>query len=453
MKVIDPTKDEVVREIRPHGTEEVERRLARAHAAFQEGRRDSFGERAVRMRRAAEILRERKDELARLMAQEMGKPVREGRSEAEKCAWVCEYYADHAERFLTDEPIDTDARKSFVAFEPLGLVLAIMPWNFPFWQVFRFAAPALMAGNAAVLKHAPNVPGCAAAIEEVLAEAGLREGLFTSLLVDVDAVERIIGDPRVMAVTLTGSTRAGRAVASQAGHALKKTVLELGGSDPSLILADAELEAAAEACAKSRLLNSGQSCIAAKRFVVVESVRERFVELLVRNMRAARVGDPLDEETDIGPMARMDLRDTLHEQVTRSVEQGAQCLLGGEIPDRPGAWYPPTVLTGVRPGMPAFDEELFGPVAAVVTAEDEEQAILLANRSDYGLGASVYTKDTARGEEIAARRLQAGACFVNGLVRSDPRVPFGGIKQSGYGRELGAFGIREFVNIKTVWVD
>jgi succinate-semialdehyde dehydrogenase/glutarate-semialdehyde dehydrogenase len=386
------------------------------------------------------------------MAEEMGKPVRDGRAEAEKCACVCEYFAEHAELFLADEPVETDASASFVAFRPLGVVLAVMPWNFPFWQVFRFAAPGLMAGNAGLLKHASNVPGCALAIEEVFREAGFPKGLFRALLVGSERVEELIEHPLVRAVTLTGSGPAGRAVAGAAGRNLKKTVLELGGSDPYVILADADLEAAVETCVKSRLINSGQSCIAAKRFVVVEPVREAFERGFVERMARAIIGDPMDEATDVGPQARTDLRDDLQRQVEETIALGARLLLGGQVPDREGAWYPPTVLTDVKPGSPGYEEELFGPVASIIPVADEAEAIQVANDTSFGLGAAVFTRDLERGRRIAAEELEAGACFVNGLVRSDPRLPFGGIKESGYGRELSAFGIREFVNVKSVWV-
>jgi succinate-semialdehyde dehydrogenase/glutarate-semialdehyde dehydrogenase len=420
--------------------------------AWRSWRRTSFEERAAPMRRAAEILRKNAEEYARLMALEMGKPVTGGRAEAEKCAWVCDYYAECAERFLRDEPVSTDASRSYVAFRPVGPVLAVMPWNYPFWQVFRFAAPALMAGNAGLLKHASNVPGCALAIEEVFREAGFPEELFRTLLIETGQTRNVIRSRRVAAVTLTGSTGAGRAIGKQAGDRLKKSVLELGGSDPYIVLEDADVAQAAETCVASRLINAGQSCIAAKRFIVVDAVREEFEARFVEGMRAARTGDPMREDTQVGPLARMDLRDDLHDQVRRSVEKGARLVLGGEIPEGPGAYYPPTVLADVEKGMAAYDEELFGPVAALIPVKDEKAAIRVANDSVFGLGAAVFTRDTERGERIARDDLEAGACFVNAFVKSDPRLPFGGVKESGYGRELSHYGIREFVNVKAVYV-
>ena len=452
MRAINPATGALIAEYDDLDPVAAQAGLQAAAAAQRSWRRTSFSERSAVLYRAAAVLRERADEYAVLMANEMGKPVTEGRGEIEKCAWVCEYYAEHAARFLADEPAETDAARSFVAFEPIGVVLAVMPWNFPFWQVFRFAAPALMAGNAAVLKHASNVPGCALAIEDVFAAAGLPPGLFTTLLVGSAAVADLIDAPEVAAVTLTGSTPAGRAVAARAGAALKKTVLELGGSDPYVILADADLDPAVAACTASRLINGGQSCIAAKRFIVVPEIREEFESRLVAAMQQAVMGDPLDPATTLGPMARVELRDELHDQVERSVAAGARLLDGGVVPPGPGAFYPPTVLADVTPGMAAYAEETFGPVAAVIPATDEADAIRIANDSSFGLGAAVFTADIARGEEIAARHLEAGACFVNAFVRSDPRLPFGGIKESGYGRELSSFGIREFVNIKSVYV-
>lgn len=401
---------------------------------------------------AAAVLQSRKERLAELMAVEMGKPVREGRAEIEKCVWVCRYYAERAGEFLAPQEVETDASRSLVSFEPLGCVLAVMPWNFPFWQVFRFIAPHLTAGNVGLLKHASNVPGCALAIEEVLREAGYPAGVFQTLLIGSSRVADLIADPRVHAVTLTGSTPAGRAVASTAGQHLKKTVLELGGSDPYVVLSDADIELAVEECVTSRLINGGQSCIAAKRFIVTPENLKEFERRVVSTMGARRLGDPLDEATDVGPMARVDLRDELHEQVEASVRAGARLLLGGERPEGVGAFYPVTVLTDVGPGMPAYDEELFGPVAAILPAADDEDAMRIANDSSFGLGAAVFTRDATKGERIATHDLAAGSCFVNAFVRSDPRLPFGGIGESGYGRELGSFGLYEFVNIKTIYV-
>lgn len=451
LTTVNPTNGERVHEYDEHDDATVRQILAQVTHAAGVWRQTTFDERSARLGRVAELLAERRDTLARLMAVEMGKPLAQGAAEVDKCAWVCRYYAESAQRFLAPEDIATDARHSFVAFQPLGVVLAVMPWNFPLWQVFRFAAPALMAGNGALLKHASNVTGCALAIEDVLRAAGLPEGLFRALLVGSSRVAAVIDSTHVQAVTLTGSTHAGRAVAEAAGRALKKSVLELGGSDPYLILEDADLEDAAEACALSRLINGGQSCIAAKRFVVVASVLTRFEELLVERMRARRMGDPLTQDVDVGPQARVDLRDQLHQQVERSVASGARLLLGGRIPAGPGAFYPPTVLSDVMPGMPACDEETFGPVAAVISARDEADAVRRANHSRFGLGSAVFTQDLERGERVA-RQLDVGCCFVNTFVRSDPRLPFGGIKESGYGRELGIFGIREFVNVKTIYV-
>jgi succinate-semialdehyde dehydrogenase / glutarate-semialdehyde dehydrogenase len=423
-----------------------------AHEAFLDWRTTRFEERYGHLRRAAGLLKDRAGEYARLMALEMGKPVRDGIAEIEKCAVACAYFADNAARFLADETVDTGDRKSFVAFRPLGVILAVMPWNFPFWQVIRFAAPALMAGNAAVLKHSANVPGCALALERLFRDAGLPQHLFRTLIINSSQVAAVISHPRVKAVTLTGSGPAGRQVAAKAGSELKKTVLELGGSDAYLVLADADLEFAAQACAKGRLVNSGQSCIAAKRFIVVETVRRRFEELLVSEMQKAVMGDPLDERTTLGPLARHDLRDGLHAQVEKSIAQGARLLCGGRLPDGPGAFYPATVLSGVRRGMPAYDEEMFGPVAVVIAAKDTDDAVRIANDSVFGLGGGVFTHDLGLGEKLAADGIEAGSVFVNATVQSDPRLPFGGIKESGYGRELSAFGIREFVNIKTIVV-
>jgi len=452
LKAINPVDGSIIRTYEENSAQETSDKVDAAQQAFLTWREAGFPLRVEKLRNAAQVLRSRKEEYAVLMATEMGKPIRDGRAEVEKCAWVCDYYADNAPTALQSEIIETDAARSYVSFAPLGVILAIMPWNYPFWQVFRFAAPALAAGNAAVLKHASNVPGCSLAIEDIFRTAGFPENLFQSVLISSQQVDRLVGHPFVRAVTLTGSQPAGRAVAAGAGELLKKTVLELGGSDPYIILEDADLEKAVAACAASRLLNSGQSCIAAKRFVVVESVCKRFEDLLAAQMEQRRMGNPLEEETEIGPQARAELRDDLHRQVAQSIERGARCLLGGRIPAAGGAFYPPTVLTGVRKGMPAYDEETFGPVAAIIAVKDEAEAIRTANDTSFGLGAAVFTADAARGERIAANELQAGNCFVNAFVKSDPRLPFGGIKQSGYGRELSHYGIKEFVNIKTVYV-
>ncbi len=449
---LNPATGQTIKEYPETTPSEVDEVIKRAHEAHLNWKRTPFRHRSELMTEAAAILRRRAREFGELMTLEMGKPVSGGVAEAEKCAWVCEYYAQNAQEILKDQEVEAGGSRSFVTFQPLGIILAVMPWNFPFWQVFRFAAPNLMAGNAGLLKHASNVPGCALAIEEVFREAGFPEGLFRSLLIPGSRVNRVIEDKLVRGVTLTGSTPAGKAVAAKSGEMLKKTVLELGGSDPYVILEDADLDAAATLCATARLINSGQSCIAAKRFIVVEKVREAFEERFVAAMAAAKMGDPMEEDTMVGPQAREDLRDELHDQVVRSVQAGARCVLGGEVPEGPGAFYPATVLTDVRPGMPAYTDELFGPVASVIPVADEAEALKVANDSCFGLGAAVFTKDVLRGTRIAREELEAGACFVNDFVRSDPRLPFGGVKESGYGRELSPYGILEFVNIKTVWV-
>ena len=452
MKSINPTTGELVAEYPDHTWSEVEARLENAQRAFKDWRRTPMATRADHMRRAAEGLEARKDEFARLMALEMGKPVTAGRAEVEKCAWVCRYYADEAGGMLADRAIPTERTKSYVHHEPLGTVLAVMPWNFPFWQVFRFVAPGIMAGNVGVLKHASNISGCALVIEEVMVEAGFPAGVFASLLIPSSMVAAVLEHPSVVAATLTGSDPAGRAVAATAGSLLKKTVLELGGSDPYLILADADLPAAAATCATSRLINGGQSCIAAKRFIVVDEVAEEFIELFVAEMSKVEMGDPMLETTRLGPQARRDLRDDVADQVRRTIEAGARLLLGGSVPAGPGAFYPPTVLTRVEKGMPAYHDEIFGPAAAVITVADEDEAVEVANDTQFGLGAAVFSNDVARAERLAAERIDAGCCFVNALVASDPRLPFGGVKTSGYGRELADLGIKEFVNQKTVVV-
>ena len=447
---INPATDQPIRSYEAHDAATTRKIIVATDRAFRSWRRTSFAERTTLMRAAAAVLRQRADSLAHLMTAEMGKPIKASYAEVEKCAWVCEYYADNATTMLAPEPVETSASKSFASFQPIGIVLAVMPWNFPFWQVFRFAAPALMAGNVGLLKHASNVPGCALAIEQVFVEAGFPADVFRTLLISGRDVKAVIRHRHVRAVTITGSTAAGQSVAATAGKALKKSGLELGGSDPYLILADADLPAAATACVTSRLINSGQSCIAAKRFIVVERVRAEFERLVVEAMRGFKMGDPLDETNTIGPQARTDLRDELHGQVEQCIADGARCLLGGKVPPGPGAYYPPTVLTDVKKGVLSYRDELFGPVASIIPVKNEREAIKVANDSVFGLGAAVFTRDLVRGEEIATTELDVGCCVVNDFVKSDPRLPFGGVKTSGYGRELSHYGIKEFVNIKAV---
>lgn len=427
-------------------------KLELAEKAFPDWKNAGFSFRSSLMLAAAAVLRENKNEYARLMALEMGKPLAQGIAETEKCAWVCEYYATNAESFLADEIIATEANKSYIACRPLGSVLAIMPWNFPFWQVFRFAAPALMAGNTGILKHARNTMGCAIAIEDIFRKAGFPDGVFTNLVIGSGLVENVIRNNTVKAVTLTGSTPVGMQVAAVAGSVLKKTVLELGGSDPYVVLADADIEKAAAVCAAARLVNSGQSCIAAKRFIVEKSILPEFEKLFTVEMEKAVMGNPLNNGVTVGPQARKDLQLDLHRQVGQSISKGAKLLSGGYLPEGKGYFYPPTVLTNVEKGMAVYDEETFGPVAAIIAADNEKDAVRKANDTIFGLGAAVFTQDAEKGDRIAKDELNAGCCFVNGFVRSDPRLPFGGTGQSGYGRELGQYGIKEFVNIKTICV-
>ena len=452
-KTTDPATLSAGKSYPGHGGQQAADKLARAAEAQRSWRKTEFDDRARLMRAAAGVLRQRRDEFAALMTSEMGKTVTDGGAEVDKCASACEHFAEHAARYLARQNVDLGGPRAFVAFNPLGVVLAVMPWNFPFWQVFRFAAPGLMAGNGAVLKHASNVPGCALAIESVFREAGFPDGLFATVLIKSQEVKALIEDANIAAVTLTGSVAAGRSVATIAGSQLKKCVLELGGSDAYVVLEDADVAAAAKVCAAARMVNAGQSCIAGKRFIVVRPLREAFEQALVVAMRAYSIGDPRDPATKLGPLQSVDARDQVHEQVQRSVEKGAKLLLGGAVPDQPGAWYPATVLGNVKPGQPAHDDEVFGPVAAVIEAVDEEDAIAIANASEFGLGSGVLTRDLARGERIAADMLDAGMSFVNDNVRSDPRMPFGGVKHSGFGRECADFGIREFVNVKSVLVN
>lgn len=450
LTTINPATGATIKEYEAMSPEETSAIIDATHIAFLDWRTTNFDARSTLMRQLAQVLRDRTDDLAQLMTIEMGKLRKEAVAEIEKCAWVCDYYAEHANEFLSDEEVETDAARSFVTYQPIGVVLAVMPWNFPFWQVLRFAAPALMAGNGAALKHATSVSGCALAIEEIFKDAGFPENLFRTLLIRSDQVAEVIAHQNVRAVTLTGSVGAGRAVAAKAGECLKKTVLELGGSDAYIVLEDADIGKAAEICTTSRLINAGQSCIAAKRFIVVEAVYEEFVDAFRKEMSAKKLGDPGKAESDLGPQASAALRDELHDQVTASIEKGAQCVLGGKIPGEVGAWYPPTILTGVKEGMPAYDEELFGPVASVIKAKDADEAIAIANQSKFGLGGAIFTSDIEKGRDLARSEIQSGAVAVNSFVKSDPRLPFGGIKDSGYGRELSQFGIREFVNIKAV---
>ncbi len=448
---INPATGEVIQRYDELSDAALDARLDRAAAAFARHRRSSFAARADRMHRAADLLEDRAEAWGRIMTQEMGKPIGQARAEAEKCAWVCRYYAEHAEAFLQDEVVGTDAARSYVAYQPLGPVLAVMPWNFPLWQVFRFAAPALMAGNVGLLKHAANVTGCALAIEQILREAGFDGNEFQTLLVSSKAVAGIIEDPRVKAATLTGSEGAGRAVGGQAGKQIKPSVLELGGSDPFIVLADADLDRAAEIGVQARMQNNGQSCIAAKRFIVEAPVAEAYIDRFVARAEAQAVGDPMDEATDLGPIAREDLREEIHDQVRRARDGGATLRTGGRKLDGPGFFYAPTVLADVAPGTVAFEEEIFGPVASVIVADDAAHAVELANASPFGLGGAVFTEDRAKGEQVALQ-LEVGCAFVNGMVKSDPRLPFGGVEASGYGRELSHHGLREFVNVKTVWI-
>ncbi len=449
---VNPATGETLKTFTPLTDQEIETKLALAQSTYQEYRKTTFAQRSQWLDRAADILERDAVKYAQIMTTEMGKPLQSAIAEAEKCALVCRFYAEKAPEFLADVSIASDAGHSYVAYQPLGVILAVMPWNFPFWQVFRFAAPALMAGNVGILKHASNVPQCALAIEEIITQAGFPTGVFQTLLIGAGQVKSIVEDNRVKAATLTGSEPAGAALAAAAGQQIKKVVLELGGSDPFVVLESADLSEAVATGVKARMLNNGQSCIAAKRFIVQESIADDFESQLIARFKELRIGDPMDKRTNIGPLATATIRSELDQQVKKAVEQGAKILLGGEpISDRPGNFYPPTILSDIPPEAAVAQEEFFGPVTLLFRVKDLDEAIALANNIPFGLGASAWTNDSEQRERLIAE-LEAGAVFINGMVKSDPRLPFGGIKRSGYGRELSRQGIHEFVNIKTVWV-
>ncbi|WP_434036032.1 NAD-dependent succinate-semialdehyde dehydrogenase [Formosa sp. 4Alg 33] len=449
---INPATEEKIAVYNRLTVEETQQKIEKAHQVFKEWKHTSYIKRAQLMNKLADELENNTDYYAEIATSEMGKTIGQSRKEVEKCAWVCRYYAENTKDLLQDNTVKTEAEKSYVTFQPLGVVLAVMPWNFPYYQVIRFLAPALMAGNTGVLKHASNVQGCAFAIEKAITKVGFPEGIFSNLNVASDAIKAVIEHKHIVAVTLTGSAPAGQSVASIAGKNLKKTVLELGGNDAYIVLDDADLEEATDLATLGRLQNNGQTCIAAKRIIVLDKIYDAFLKLYKEKMEAAKMGEPTNENTYYGPLARLDLRDELHKQVEKTIEQGGTLILGGKIPNRKGAYYPATILTDLKDGMEAFNEELFGPVASVIRAKDEAHAIELANNSKFGLGAGVITSDKKKGEKIALQ-LEAGSCFVNKLVASDPRLPFGGIKTSGFGRELSGYGIKEFVNTKTIWID
>jgi len=451
MKSINPTNGELLKEYAEYSTIEVEDIINEVDKTWHIWKNTTFSYRKNLMLNAANVLREHKTEFAITMSLEMGKPLSESLAEIEKSAWVCGYYAQEAENILADELIASDASKSFVSFEPIGIVLAVMPWNFPFWQVFRFAAPALMAGNAAVLKHASNVQGCAADIEKVFQLAGFSPNLFRNLVVKSNQVEKIIKNPKIKACTLTGSEYAGSQVAMISGKQIKKLVLELGGADAFIILKDADIDKAAKVAVQARMLNNGQSCIAAKRFIIDETILTDFISLVNKELDSLKIGNPLEKGIQVGPLARADLREEIHAQVDQTVKQGATLIRGGKFIEEKGYFYEPTIIGNLKPGMKLYSEESFGPVFSIFTFKNEEEAIQLANDSEFGLGGSLWTKDLVKAEKLA-RQIESGGIFINGLTKSDPRLPFGGIKKSGYGRELSHYGIKEFVNIKTIWI-
>lgn len=452
LRTINPSTGECIKEYSCIKKNEIDQIIENTHEAFLHWSKTSYQERSEKMRAASALLLKNKRWYAELMAQEMGKPITQGQAEVEKCRLVCEYYAEHTEHLLQPKVVETDCSKSYTLYQPTGIIFAIMPWNFPLWQVFRFAAPNLMAGNVALLKHAEIVTGTGLEIEKLLQSAGFPNGVFRTLLIDNDQAETVIAHPHISGVTLTGSHRAGSAVGAASGKNIKKSVLELGGNDPYIVLEDADLDLVTEICIDSRLKNSGQVCIAAKRIIVVNDVYDALLPRFMKKIQEYQMGHPLEKNTQIGPLARKDLRATVHDQVQRTVKTGAALILGGNLPENPGFYYPPTLLSNVKPGSPAFDEEIFGPVIAMIRAKSTEEAIQLANQTEYGLGAAVFTKNIKRGEEIAAHRIQAASCAVNTFVRSDPRLPFGGIKNSGYGRELAFEGLTAFLNIKTILI-
>ena len=449
---INPKNNKIINSWDVHNDNEIEVIISKSYSAFQKWKDTDFTFRLECIKKISKLLRDKKKEFGTLMANEMGKPVKQGIGEIEKCAWLCDYYYENSEIFLKPVDVKTNYYKSYITFQPIGIILGVMPWNFPFWQVFRFAIPSLVVGNGVILKHASNVQGCAYAIEDCFKDAGYHENIFKNLCIPGTKVDNVINNNKISAVTLTGSTPAGISVAKKAGENLKKTVLELGGSDPYLIFEDANIDIAVSACIDGRILNAGQSCIAAKRLIITKNNEEDFIEKLKSQLSLKIMGDPIDD-VDIGPMVSNDSRNEVHEQVMNTIEAGATLHIGGYIPDIEGAYYPITLISGVTPGMPGFDEEIFGPVFCVITANDNNHAITLANKTEFGLGAAIFTKDIKYGEMIAKNQIQSGACFINDFVKSDPRLPFGGVKMSGYGRELSSYGLMEFVNIKTVVVN